>query len=82
MICRPTFANSCLLSLLGSLVLLWQTCAVAIADGFQYAGRKQTINACVLVSSAARESNGVGRGPDNTTPHLFYVLPRSPLAAV
>ena len=45
----------------------------AHADTHSYASERRQIKACVLVSSAAP---GIGGGPQNVTPHVFYVMDR------
>ena len=61
--------------LLTGLGLLTVQAAVtpAQADTHSYASERRQIKACVLVTNAAP---GVGGGPENVTPHVFYILDR------
>ncbi len=58
---------------LGLLTLLAGNLLPAHADTHSYASERRQIKVCVLVSSAA---SGVGGGPENVTPHVFYILDR------
>ncbi len=46
----------------------------AHASTVQYSSGTRTINACVLVSNATSQENGVNSGPNNPDPYLFYGL--------
>ncbi len=50
-----------------------QAVTPAQADTHSYASERRQIRACVLVTNAAP---GVGGGPENVTPHVFYVMDR------
>lgn len=60
-----------MLSTLGLLTVPAAT--TAHADTHSYASERRQIKACVLVTSAAP---GVNNGPENVTPHVFYIMDR------
>src|SRR5882762_5206119 len=63
------FAWAVLAALMGT--LLTGAFHRADADTFSYASQRRRIRACVLVVNTA---TGIGGGPQNAAPHLFYVL--------
>ncbi len=76
MMTRSTKKNSIglLRLLLTGLGLLTVGAAIPVqADTHSYASERRQIKACVLVTNAI---TGTGGGPQNVTPHVFYIMDR------
>ncbi len=48
----------------------------ANADATNYASQRRQIRACVLVSNASKDIINPTSGPQNVTPHVFYLMDR------